>query len=103
MRRGAHSSNLRRDTRNALITTSHAPAIEQNIFGATGDLLSPVTDYELGEFYEWARLLYEGRSPKHGGARISLSPYTLTPPGALIGWTVLESFGVSDSDFYDVS
>lgn len=90
------------DTRGALITTSHAPAIEQNIFSATGDLLSPVTDYDLGEFYEWARLLHEGRSPKHGDARISLSSYTLTPPGALIAWTVLESFGVSDNDFYDV-
>lgn len=82
----------RSDTRQALLLNSHAPAIEQNIFSATGDYPAPVEEYDYGEFYAWATELYEGRSPKHGPPRISLAPYILTPPGRRIASTIVERF-----------
>jgi hypothetical protein len=79
------------DTSNALSVGSHAPAIEQNVMGVTSEHPDHFGQ-RAGRFYAEASELYEGKMGDSGVERISLAPYTLTPPGLTIAATVVRRY-----------
>lgn len=72
-----------------LVSSRHAPAIEQRVLQETHEYPVPLSNNPRSLFYERASLLYEGKVSRENGIElISLAPYALTTPGFRLGQTV---------------
>lgn len=73
------------------LANAHAPPVEHRILQVSGEHFPQVPGQRFGEFYLNASQLYVGEfSRTEGVERISLAPYTLSPPGFRIAFTIVQ-------------
>ncbi len=81
------------DVSDSLSLSSSASPIEQQIFNATHEFVSPAVVITDSKFFRASSELYRGKiSRAKGVERISLAPYTLTLPGTTIASTIILAF-----------